>query len=401
MYHLPVITSTDITDLTGGINGKREPLKRFNGLNERMNMTKKRFGAAIDIIMYVLMLTQMLYVLTTNNVHEVIGIAFFISLIVHIILKRWWFKTAFRKGQSGSRLFFNIVTILLMLAAVVLMISSMGVSRFLFPWFTFLGSSAFHRYMATATLTLAVIHGCMHGIWHAKKKRAAIILTVLASVTSVSIGLFAVPYMNRHLKKVDVELSSAVHGDTVNWNGEKPLVVYFTRVGNTDFDPDVDAVSGASLLISDGQLMGSNRLLADMVGDILDCEPVAITLTGEKYPSSYNATISVAGEELRAQARPGIEPIDVSGYDSVILIYPLWWGSIPMPVASFLEQNDFSGKTIYLIISQGSSGYGSTISEIEALCPGATIVPGTSIYCEDVPDAREELLRTIRDWNSK
>ncbi|MCR5300905.1 MAG: hypothetical protein K6E49_00535, partial [Lachnospiraceae bacterium] len=253
-------------------------------------------------------------------------------------------------------------------------------------------------YMATTTLTLAVIHGCMHCIWHAKNKRFAIVMTVLACVTSVSIGLFAVPYMNRHLKKVDVELSSAIQGDTVNWIGKKPLVVYFTRVGNTDFEPDVDAVSGASLLISDGELMGSNQLLADMVGDILDCEPVAITLTEEKYPSSYNATISVAGDELRAQARPKIEPIDVSGYDSIILIYPLWWGSIPMPVASFLEQNDFSGKTIYLIISQGSSGYGRTIKDIEALCPGAAIVPGTSIYCEDVPDAREELLNTIRNW---
>ncbi len=362
-------------------------------------MTKKRIGLAVDTIMYALMLTQMLYVFTTNNVHEVIGVVFFVCLIIHIFLKGWWFKAVFRKGQSGSRLFFNILTLLLMIVTVVLMFSSMGVSRFLFPWFTILGSSDFHRYMATAALTLAVAHGCMHGIWHAKKLRRAIILTILACVASASVGLFAVPYMNRHLKKVDVDLADTVSGDKAEWNGEKPLVVYFTRVGNTDFDPDVDAVSGASLLVSDGELMGSNQLLADMVCDILDCEQVAITLTGEKYPSSYNATISVAGDELRAQARPGIEPIDVSGYDSIILIYPLWWGSIPMPVATFLEQNDFSGKTIYLIISQGSSGYGSTISEIEALCPGADIVPGASIYCEDVPDAREMLLKTIKKWN--
>lgn len=107
----------------------------------------------------------------------------------------------------------------------------------------------------------------------------------------------------------------------------------------------------------------------------------------------------MAGDELRAQARPDIEPIDVSGYDSIILIYPLWWGSIPMPVATFLEQNDFKDKTIYLIISQGSSGFGNTVSEIESLCPNAIVVPGTSIYCEDVPEAREELLETIKDWN--
>ncbi len=70
-----------------------------------------------------------------------------------------------------------------------------------------------------------------------------------------------------------------------------------------------------------------------------------------------------------------------------------------MPVASFLEQNDLNGKTIYLIATQGGSGYGSTITEIGDLCPGATVIPGTSIYCEDIPDARDELLQLITDWN--
>ena len=145
--------------------------------------------------------------------------------------------------------------------------------------------------------------------------------------------------------------------------------------------------------------MGSNQLLAEMVCDILDCESAAITLTGERYPSSYSSTVVVAGDELRENARPAILPIDVSAYDSVILIYPLWWGSIPMPVATFLEQNDFSGKTVYLIATQGSSGYGKTVSEIEELCPGAKVVKGTSIYCEDITDARGELLSLIREWN--
>ena len=150
----------------------------------------------------------------------------------------------------------------------------------------------------------------------------------------------------------------------------------------------------------DGKLTGSDELIADMVVDILDCESKAITLTGKKYPSSYNDTVSVAGDELRDQSRLAIEPIDVANYDSIILIYPLWWGSIPMPVATFLEQNDFNGKTIYLIATQGSSGYGSTVSDIEALVKGAKVVKGTSIYCEDIPNARQTLYNLIKsDFN--
>lgn len=361
----------------------------------RYLMTKKKLGLIVDILMYVLLLVQMLYVFTGNNVHEFLGIAFFVCLLIHVVLRGWWFRSLFQT-KSASRHFFDVITCLLLLASIILMITSMGVSRLLFPWFTFLGEPELHRYLATAVLTLGVLHGGMHGIWRAKKKRAAYIWVSLACIAALSIGLFAVPYINRHLRTVDISGSEKVSGDKVTWNGKKPLVVYFTRMGNTDFAEDVDAVSGASLLIADGELTGSNQLLAEMVCDILDCEAVPITLTGKKYPSSYNDTVAVAGDELKLSARPAIEPVDVSDYDSVILIYPLWWNSIPMPVATFLEENDFSGKTIYLIITQGSSGYGNTISEIRELCPAADVVPGISIYCEDIPDARPALLDLFR-----
>ena len=362
-------------------------------------MTKKRVGLIVDILMYALLLAQMLYIFIGGVVHEILGIAFFVCYIIHLVIKGWWFKALFRKGKDFSHRFFDILTCLMNIAIVVLMLSSMGVSRVIFPWFHVLGDAAFHRYLATAVLTLGVAHGGMHWIWHTKKKTRARVFVIIGCILAMALGLYGVPYMNRHFKKVDISFNEKVEGEKVEWKGKKPLVVYFTRLGNTDFEPDVDAVSGASLLIADGEMKGNDQLLADMVCDILGCESEAITVTGKKYPSSYNDTISVAGDELRENARPEIEPIDVSGYDSIILIYPLWWGSIPMPVATFLEQNDFNGKTIYLIATQGSYGYGSTVSEITDLCPGATVVRGTSIYCEDIPDARPELLEMIRGWN--
>lgn len=362
-------------------------------------MTGKKIGVIVDILMYGLLITQMMYIFTGNNVHEILGIAFFVCLVLHVIIKRRWFGTLFRKKKPRSRALFDVVTCLLLLSIVILMLSSMGVSRFLFPKVTFLGSVNLHRYMATAVLGLGVLHGGLIGIRRAKRKRRACILVALACIAAVSIGLFAVPYMNRHFRAVDISLQEKVSGEKISWKGDKPLVVYFTRLGNTDFEPDVDAVSGASLLKSDGELMGSNTLVADMICDITGCEAVPITLTGKRYPSAYSATVSVAGEELKANARPAIEPIDVTGYDKVILIYPLWWGSIPMPVATFLEQNDFHDKTVYLIATQGSSGYGSTVSEIEELCPGGNVIPGISLYCEDIPNARETLYALLSQWN--
>lgn len=225
-----------------------------------------------------------------------------------------------------------------------------------------------------------------------KGKVILVIVLILIVVAVVAIILFGIPYFNRHFKTVEVNKQQVVSGQKADYQGSKPLVVYFTRVGNTDFEEDVDAVSGASLLLADGKLTGSDELLADMVSDMLDCESKAITLTGKKYPSSYGDTVSVAGDELKVQARPAIEPIDVSGYDSIILVYPLWWYSIPMPVATFLEQNNFEGKTVYLIATQGSGGYGNTVGEIEKAAKGAKVEPLTSIYCEDIPNARQTLL---------
>ncbi len=361
-------------------------------------MVKKRIGTIVDILMYALLLVQMLYIFSGNTLHEIFGILFFLCLIVHLLIKGWWFKTLFKKGKSRGRRFSDTLTAMLLLSVVMLMLSSMGVSRLLFPWFHFFGEADLHRYLATAVLTLGALHGGQHVMKHAKKKGRARLIVILACIASLALGLWAVPYMNRHLLKVEISAGDTVAGEKAEWKGDKPLVVYFTRMGNTDFEADVDAVSGASLLIEDGEMKGSNQLLAEMVCDILDCPAEAVTLSGKHYPSSYNDTIAVAGDELRAKARPAIESIDVSGYDSIILIYPLWWGSIPMPVATFLEQSDLRGKTLYLIISQGSAGFGSTVSEIEELSPGAKVVKGTSIYCEDIPNAREELLELIRSW---
>ena len=358
---------------------------------------KKTVGVIADIAMYALLLIQMLYVFTGNTLHEWLGIGFFVCLVIHCVIKRWWFAALFKKRstpRSKERLTADILTVLLLVCSAVLALSSMGVSRELFPWFEHLGSAALHRYLATAVLSIAAAHGGMHAVVRAKKKKKAIILTALAAAAAAAMGLALVPYMNRHFKRVEISLSDKVSGEKAEWKGGSMLTVYFTRLGNTDFEEDVDAVSGASLMIADGELYGNDQLLALMMQDITGCEIKPVTLTGKRYPSSYNDTIAVAVDEKNQSARPDIEPIDISGYDDIVLIYPLWWGDVPMPVATFLENNDFSGKHIYLVATQGSSGFSSSTATVKKLASGAEVEEVMSIYCDDIPDARERLY----DW---
>jgi len=353
-------------------------------------------GLIIDLAMYILMLLQMSYALTGNDLHEWLGIGFFLCLIFHIIIKRKWFVSFFKRKNRifSARGFADLLIIMLLIDLSLLMFSSLGVSRTLFPNIHFLGNPWFHQLLATLGLTIAVVHGGMHGYFATKnKKRMAIGIAILA-IIAFSIGQYGVPYMDRHFKVVEVTTKDDITSSNYSFNGGNPLVVYFTRVGNTDFTDNVDAVSGASLLVEDGILRGNTEFMAGSLVDMLGCDARAIIITEYKYPSSYSGTCSVAGVELKNQTRPEIEPIDVSEYDQIILVYPIWWGTIPMPVASFIEQGDFTGKDIYLIATQGSSGFASSTEDIKALIPEANVIETLSIYCDDIPESAD----MIREW---
>lgn len=130
-----------------------------------------------------------------------------------------------------------------------------------------------------------------------------------------------------------------------------------------------------------------------MLQELLECDTAAIELTGTRYPSSYAETCTVGGRELREQARPEIRDIDASAHEDILLVYPIWWGTIPMPVATFLESQSFAGKHIYLIATQGSSGFVSSTKDIRALVPEAVVEEGISVYCDDIPKSAQLLER--------
>lgn len=83
----------------------------------------------------------------------------------------------------------------------------------------------------------------------------------------------------------------------------KSAAVYFSRVGNTDFPSDIDAVTSASLNRIDGELKGNAELMADWIADEADCEVFEI-VSEESYPVDYNATVDLAKQEQSDNKRP-------------------------------------------------------------------------------------------------
>lgn len=88
---------------------------------------------------------------------------------------------------------------------------------------------------------------------------------------------------------------------------------------------------------------------------------------------------------------------NMDDYDVIYLGYPIWWDTLPKPVASFLEEYDFAGKTIIPFASHEDSGLGLGVSMIKELCPDAEVLGGFAIEGGDVntEEAREAVAEFI------
>ena len=69
--------------------------------------------------------------------------------------------------------------------------------------------------------------------------------------------------------------------------------------------------------------------------------------------------------------------VDISGYDTVYLGFPIWWYVAPTLINTFLEAYDFSGKKIVLFATSGGSGFGNTVAELQPSAPSAEITETT------------------------
>ena len=102
------------------------------------------------------------------------------------------------------------------------------------------------------------------------------------------------------------------------------------------------------------------------------------------YSTNYNTVLNEAQRDQRRQARPQLRN-DIAAdkwaeYDTILIGYPNWWASIPMPIATFLESHDFSEKQILPFCSHGGGRFGQSLTAIAKLAPRAHIAEGLSVH---------------------
>lgn len=69
-------------------------------------------------------------------------------------------------------------------------------------------------------------------------------------------------------------------------------------------------------------------------------------------------------------------------YDTIFVGFPIWWYVAPMIINTFLEQYDWTGKTVIPFATSGGSGMGNTNRELSISCKGAKLIEGKRFSAE-------------------
>ncbi len=140
---------------------------------------------------------------------------------------------------------------------------------------------------------------------------------------------------------------------------------------STQADTSTD---GGKILVAYYSATGSTKAVAETLADTLDADLFEITPV-EPYTSDdlrwSNSDSRVAkehdDESLRDVELTQTTPDAWDSYDTVLIGYPIWWGIAAWPVNHFVEDNDFTGKTVIPFCTSASSGLGRSGDLLEEM----------------------------------
>ena len=166
----------------------------------------------------------------------------------------------------------------------------------------------------------------------------------------------------------------------------KTLIAFFSRADENYF-------GGAMRYVK----VGNTEIVVNGMKELIEADTFKIEMK-EPYSPVYMTCIEEAKKDLRAKARPELVtmPESIDEYDTIILAYPNYWGTMPMAVFTFLEAFDFTGKTVLPLCTNEGSGMGSSERDIKKTCPGAVVKNGLSITGSRAADSKE----SVRKWLS-
>ena len=164
----------------------------------------------------------------------------------------------------------------------------------------------------------------------------------------------------------------------------KILVAYFSRTGENYQVGWIEK--------------GNTAIVAEMIANHTDADVFEIKPV-KPYPDDYKACTEVAKAELESDARPAIDgSIDLNGYDTIFLGYPIWWSDMPPIIYTFLESNDFTGKTIIPFCTSAGNGMTGKEIHISEIAKGSTLKEGFGIEGKLAQENPNAVRPQVNQW---
>lgn len=197
-------------------------------------------------------------------------------------------------------------------------------------------------------------------------KKEIMLIGIIVAVIVLVVGCFI--YFRDKSELVIIEDNNSSENSSIN-NDSKVLIVYYSRTGNTE------------------ELA---KIISDKVnGDLFKIETV------KEYPSEYQEMTDVAQEEKNNNTRPVIkETRSVREYDTVFIGCPIWWGTCPMAMFTYIESQDFTGKTIIPFTTSGGSGLGTVEDDIKESSNAKNYLKGFTVSGSNVDNYSD----SVTDW---
>ena len=228
-------------------------------------------------------------------------------------------------------------------------------------------------------------------------RKRKLMFTLLAAATlmvNTSVWAGSDSEIENYTRYTDYEPQPEEPVGLIPGENHKILVAWFSRVGNTVFDPDVDAVTTATLQYDEnGELLGNAQIAAGWIAEETGADVFPIQ-TAYTYPSDYDQTVSVGEGQDKDSVNLKLAAYldDVSSYDTVWLVAPIWHYTVCTPLRSFLQESDLSGKTIYVVTTHCGSRFADTVEKIQEMQPDATVISGVAVSGND-PNSFEKEVR--------
>ena len=181
---------------------------------------------------------------------------------------------------------------------------------------------------------------------------------------------------------------------SVAWDGDAQTVtITKAAAGNDENEPakepenaeqpgnDEQTAGGGKSLVVYFSATGNTKALAEKIAAAAECDIFEIE-PQEPYTSDdlnySNDNCRANDEQHDDSARPSIanKIENIGDYDILYIGYPIWWGTMPKIINTFLEEYDLSGKTIMPFCTSGGSGISTSVSAIRQSCPNADVKDG-------------------------